>query len=108
MEEQNPRLTTGLFPDYQRFINGMRSALCSWLLTSGTTPFCPCKPFSCKACPGMEERNKRLTRSLFAVYLRFITGTESALRYRLLTSILTSVCLCKLFSYKASPETVSV
>ena len=56
----------------------------------------------------MEERNKRLTRSLFAVYLRFITGTESALRYRLLTSILTSVCLCKLFSYKASPETVSV
>ena len=25
----------------------------SWLLTSGSVPICPRKPFSCKACPGM-------------------------------------------------------
>ena len=37
---------------YQRFINGTRSALCSWLPNNGTAPFCPCKTFSCKACPG--------------------------------------------------------
>ena len=36
----------------KRFIRGTKSALCSWLLTSGPTPFCLCKPFSCKACPG--------------------------------------------------------
>ena len=39
----------------QRFTSGARSALCSWLPTSGTTPFCLCKPFSCKACPGICE-----------------------------------------------------
>ena len=50
-EEQNQRLT---IPVYQRFISGTRSALCSWLPTSGTTPFCLCKPFSCKACPGIK------------------------------------------------------
>ena len=51
-EEQNLRLTRGLSPVYHRFISGTRSALCSWLPTSGTTPFCLCKPFSYKACPG--------------------------------------------------------
>ena len=35
-----------------RFITRTRSALSSWLLTSGPTLFCLCKPFSCKACPG--------------------------------------------------------
>ena len=35
-----------------RFISGTRSALSSLMLTSGPTPFCPCKPFSYKACPG--------------------------------------------------------
>ena len=54
-EEQNDRLTSGLSPVYHRFISGTRSALCSWLLTSGPTPFCLCKPFSCKACPGIIE-----------------------------------------------------
>ena len=34
----------------KRFDHGMRSALCSWLLTSGPTLFCNCKIFSCKAC----------------------------------------------------------
>ena len=38
---------------YQQFITRTRSALCSWLLDSGTTPFCFFKPFSCKACPGI-------------------------------------------------------
>ena len=52
MEEQNPRLTTGSSPVYQRFITGTRSALSSWLPTSGTTSFCLCKLFSCSACPG--------------------------------------------------------
>ena len=37
----------------ERFNRRTRSALCSWLLTSGSTPFCLCKPFSCKACPGI-------------------------------------------------------
>ena len=54
MEEQNPRLTIGSSPVYHRFITGTRSALSSWLLTSGPTPFCLCKPFSCKACPGIS------------------------------------------------------
>ena len=54
MEEQNPRLTTGSSAVYQRFITGTRTALSSWLPTSGTTPFRLCKPFSCKACPGIS------------------------------------------------------
>ena len=52
MEERNERLTRGLSAVDKLFIRGTRSALCSWLLTSGPTPFCLCKPFSCKACPG--------------------------------------------------------
>ena len=42
MEEQN-----------HRFNRGTKSALRSWLLTTVPTPICLCKPFSCKACPGM-------------------------------------------------------
>ena len=57
MEEQNPRLTTGSSAVYQRFMTGTRSALSSWLPTSGTTPYCLCKPFSCKACPGKRRRS---------------------------------------------------
>ena len=53
-EEQNHRLTRGLSAVYHRFISGMGSALCSWLPTSGTTPFCLFKPFSCKACPRID------------------------------------------------------
>ena len=53
MGEQIPRLTTGSSPVYPRFISGTKNALSSWLLTGGPTPFCLCKPFSCKACPGM-------------------------------------------------------
>ena len=37
--EQNPRLTTGSYTVYQRFISGARSALSSWLPTSGTALF---------------------------------------------------------------------
>ena len=59
MEEQNPRLTTGSSPVYHRFIKGTRSALSSWLLTSGPTPFCLCKPFSCKACLGKMDLPKK-------------------------------------------------
>ena len=33
----------------ERFIRGTASALRSWLLTSGPSPFSPCKHFSCKA-----------------------------------------------------------
>ena len=29
-----------------------------WLLTSGPTPFCLCKPFSCKACSGTDRETK--------------------------------------------------
>ena len=52
IEEQNPQLTRSSLPVYQRFITETTSALSCWLLTSGPTPFCLCKPFSCKACPG--------------------------------------------------------
>ena len=38
-EEPNHRLTSGLSAVYERFICGVRSALCSWLPNSGTTPF---------------------------------------------------------------------
>ena len=38
----------------KRFIRGTRGALSSWLLTSGPTPFCLYKPFSCKACRGIS------------------------------------------------------
>ena len=53
--EQNPQLTTGSSAVYQRFNSGTRSDLSSWLLTSGTTPICLCKPFSCKTCLGIRE-----------------------------------------------------
>ena len=53
IDEQNPRLTTGSFSVYHRFICEPRSALSSWLPTSGTMPFCFNKPFLCKACPVM-------------------------------------------------------
>ena len=43
-----------------RLIIGTRSALCSWLLTSGPTPICPCKFSSCKACSGMLSRSSPL------------------------------------------------
>ena len=59
-EEQNQRLTSGLSAVYQQFISGTRSALFSWLPNSGTTPFCLCKPFSCKACPGTRTHNGRV------------------------------------------------
>ena len=36
----------------KRFISGAASALRSWLLNSGPTPLCLCKPCSCMACPG--------------------------------------------------------
>ena len=52
-EEQNQRLTHGLSASYHRSISGTGSALFSLVPTSGTTPFCLCKPFSCKACPGI-------------------------------------------------------
>ena len=66
MGEHNERLTSGLCPVCVRFITGTRSALCSWLLTSGPTPFCLCKPFSCKACPGTRLSKTRQRQSVEA------------------------------------------
>ena len=54
-EEQNPRLTTGLPPVYQRFITGTKSALRSWMPNNRSTPFCLCKPFSSQGCPGKHN-----------------------------------------------------
>ena len=53
-KQQNPRLTSGSSAVYPRLISGTKSALRSWLLTSVPTPICLCKPFSCKACPGIS------------------------------------------------------
>ena len=50
VREVHHRFIIGLF-----LINGTRSVLSFWLLTSGPTPICLCKPFSCKACPGTLE-----------------------------------------------------
>ena len=49
-EEQNQRLTSGLSAVYQR----EAKCFCSRLPNSGTAPSCLCKPFSCKACPGIR------------------------------------------------------
>ena len=49
-EEQNILLTWGT-----------ASALCSWLLTSGLSPICLCKPLSCEAYPGICNSNTRIS-----------------------------------------------
>ena len=53
----------------------------------------------------MEEQNQRLTRGWPVVDKRLISGTASALRSWLLTSVPTPICLCKPFSCKACPGT---
>ena len=45
MGERNDFLTRGLSMGQETFF-------LVWLPTSGSTPFCPCKTFSCKTCPG--------------------------------------------------------
>ena len=42
----------------QRLISGTASALRSWLLNSVPAPVCLCKPFSCKACPGINLKSE--------------------------------------------------
>ena len=76
-EEQNHRLTTGLSAVDNRLISGTRSALCSWLPTSGTTPFCLCKPFSCKACPGIGFTRFHSTNSTTAFLAPLSPQTKS-------------------------------
>ena len=49
MGEQNVRFDDRLISG---FVGGTAGALRSWLLTSGPTPICFCKPFSCRECPG--------------------------------------------------------
>ena len=55
----------------------------------------------------MGEQNPWLTTSSSAVYPRFISGTASALRSWLLTSVPSPICLCKPFSCKACPGNVN-
>ena len=38
-----------------RFIRRTTATVLSWLLTSGPTPTCLCKPVSCQACPGISS-----------------------------------------------------
>ena len=52
LENQNQRFTSSYPAFHPRFIRRTASALRSWLLTSGATPICHCKPFSYKACSG--------------------------------------------------------
>ena len=56
------------------------------------------------SCKPVEEQKPLLTTGLCAVYLLFISGTASALRSWLLTTVPTFFCLCKPFSCKACPE----
>ena len=50
-------MTTRLSAVDHLFITGTKRALRSWLLTSVPTPICLCKPFSCRACPGICFRH---------------------------------------------------
>ena len=50
-------------------------------------------------CKQQEKQNQQLT----TVDNRFIREKTTALRFWLLTSVSTKICLCKLFSYKAYP-----
>ena len=49
---------SGLPLVHQRFITRTVSALRPWLPNNGTTPFCLCKPLSCKACPGTKQHKQ--------------------------------------------------
>ena len=44
--EHDDRLTSG-------WQAGLSTALRAWLLANGQTPFCHCKPVSCRVCPGI-------------------------------------------------------
>ena len=51
------RLTSGLSARRgPRLVPGM--------LTNGPTPYCLCKPYSCKACPGINPSRHRVSRGL--------------------------------------------
>ena len=58
-------LTQGTrWPVDDRLTTRTTAALRSWLLTSGPTPYCLCKPFSCKTCPGTmsaAQPHKKIT-----------------------------------------------
>ena len=55
-------MTRGWQPVCPRCIRRTTATLRSWLLTSGLTPICPCKPFSCKACPGIPLFRSPVTK----------------------------------------------
>ena len=67
----DPPLITGASTVYQRLISRTACAFPPWLLTSGPTPFCFCKPISCKACLGTNGG----TKSAFDPFLR--TGSPA-------------------------------
>ena len=51
----DPRLLSGLSAIDERLISRTASGLRLCLLASVPTPIYPCKPFSCKTCPGIME-----------------------------------------------------
>ena len=65
MEEQSPR-----------FIRRTTAALRFCLLTSGPTPICPCTPWSCKACPGINLSNPKPGDTTGRVGVRRRTATR--------------------------------
>ena len=78
-EEQNPRLTPGLSVVHPRFISRTKSVLCSWMLTSVPALICLCKPFSCKACPGIYTYMR-------CIHMCNRTSSEVRKRYRTLAT----------------------
>ena len=50
----------------KRFLSRTMAALRSWLLTNGPSPICLCKPFSCKACPGIYAPESMPRTAVFA------------------------------------------
>ena len=74
------RFITGSSAVYQRFIRGTGSALCSWLLTSVPSPIFLCKPFSCKAYPGIYSAVWKMIDSQTRTYSERVGSKRMAER----------------------------
>ena len=66
-----------------RLISGTASALRSWLLTSVPTPTCLCKPFSCKACPGISAQttiSRKYHKHLYSWRITFVSKPKKGFK----------------------------
>ena len=88
-KDKRNSIQTELEVHYPRFVRRMTAALCSRLLTSGPTPICLCKPFSCKACvetdsarhPCRPGKSRRPVSTSFRPERAKKHGTRTAILY---------------------------